>query len=65
MSDTYRIIRYYFRGGRRVIDSGLTLEQAQAHCRNRETSSSTCTSSTDRTRTRRMGLWFDGYEKEK
>lgn len=28
----YKIQRLYFRGGRRTINTGLTLEQAQAHC---------------------------------
>jgi len=58
----YKIIRHYFRGGKRTINTGLTLEQAQAHCRNPETSSSTCTSSAGRARTRKVGQWFDGYE---
>lgn len=60
----YRIVRMYFRGNRRVIESGLTLEQAQAHCQDPETSSSTCTSAKGRERTRAMGPWFDGYEEE-
>lgn len=62
--DTYRIVRMYFKGGKRTIASGLTLEEAQAHCRDKETSSSTCTSSAGLARTRRKGPWFDGYEKE-
>lgn len=58
----YSVIRFYFRNGRRVIERGLTLEQAQAHCSNPETSSSTATSKAARARTRRLGPWFDGYE---
>src|SRR4030095_4567800 len=60
----YRIVRMYFRAAtrKRVIASGLTLEQAQAHCQDPETSARTCTSSAGRARTRRMGPWFDGYE---
>ncbi len=60
----YKVIRFYrdHPGQRRTIDTGLTLEQAQAHCSNPETSSSTCTSSTGKRRTKRMGPWFDGYE---
>jgi hypothetical protein len=58
----YRVIRFYKHGGRRTIERGLTLEQAQAHCQDPETSSSTCTTSVGRARTRRMGDWFDGYE---
>ena len=62
--ERYKIVRMYFKGGRRVINTGLTLEQAQEHCQDPETSSSTCTTSAGRARTRRMGAWFDGYEQE-
>ena len=44
--------------------NGLTLEEAQAHCNDPETSSSTCTKSAGRKRTKTYGPWFDGYEKE-
>lgn len=60
----YKIIRFYMnKDGNRLIKSGLTLEEAQAHCRNPESSSSTCTSPTGKARTRRLGPWFDGYDK--
>jgi len=50
--DTYRIERFYAASGkmRRVIKTGLTLEQAQAHCRD--------------PKTRKDGVYFDGYTKE-
>lgn len=64
MSQTYKIVRSYFRGGRRTLATGLTLEQAQAHCSDPETSSSTATSAKAKATTRRMGAWFDGYDKE-
>jgi len=64
MADKYKIVRMYFRGGKRTIDSGLTLEQAQEHCADPETSSRTCTKSAGKARTRRMGPRFDGYERE-
>lgn len=64
MSDTYKIVRSYYRGGRRVIARGLTLEEAQAHCRNPDTSSKTATSPAARRVTARKGPWFDGYDKE-
>jgi hypothetical protein len=57
----YRIVRHYQRGSRRTIMTGLNLLQAQAHCSDPETSSSTCTTSAGKARTRRMGAWFDGY----
>jgi hypothetical protein len=64
---SYKIIRHYRDSDTpsRTIDTGLTLEQAQAHCQNPETSSSTCTSKTGKARTRRLGVWFDGYEEER
>lgn len=62
--DTYRIVRMVFKGGKRVISRGLTLEQAQAHCKDPQTSSRTCTTYDGRMRTKRNGPWFDGYEKE-
>jgi hypothetical protein len=61
----YKIERLYFRGGRRLILDNLTLEQAQAHCSDPETSSSTCTTSAGRARTRRLGPWFDSYTEDR
>jgi hypothetical protein len=60
----YKIVRFYRADGvpRRTIRTGLTLEEAQAHCRDPETSSSTCTTSAGKARTKRLGPWFDGYE---
>lgn len=64
--DKYKVTRSYFNkpGQRRTILSNLTLEEAQAHCKDPETSSRTCTGSTGKARTRRMGPWFDGYERD-
>jgi len=60
----YKVIRFYFNrpGQRRTIAEHLTLEEAQAHCEDPETSSSTCTKADGKRRTKRMGKWFDGYE---
>lgn len=64
-SGRYKIVRYYYRSrNRRTIDRGLTLEEAQAHCKNPETSSKTATSSAAKAVTRRQGPWFDGYERD-
>ena len=62
----YRIVRFYESAGirRRVIAKGLTLEQAQAHCYDPETSSSTCVGKAGRARTKKVGRWFDGYEEQ-
>lgn len=65
----YHITRYYFNfnhpGMKRIIARGLTLEEAQAHCRDPETSSSTATTPAAKRITRRMGPWFDGYNETK
>lgn len=46
---TYKIIRFQSNGDSEVIDTGLTLDEAQAHCRREDT---------------RGAGWFDGYEEE-
>ncbi len=45
----YKIVRFYYDRNRRsrTIKSGLTLEQAQAHCSD--------------PKTRKEGVYFDGY----
>ena len=50
---TYKIVRSYaphLEKRDRIVQRGLTLEQAQAHCRN--------------PKTRKAGEWFDGYDAE-
>ena len=61
---TYKIVRFTEGRGRRVIKTGLTLEQAQAHCKDPETSWRTATSAEGKRRTRMYGMWFDGYTEE-
>lgn len=59
----YKIIRHFFQSdNRRVVKRGLTLEEAQAHCKDPETSSRTAIKSAGKRRTRDHGPWFDGYE---
>jgi hypothetical protein len=62
----YRIIRHYQDPdkGHKQIRSGLTLEQAQAHCQDPETSSRTCCKANGRSRTSKFGEWFDGYTED-
>lgn len=60
----YNIVRHYFSpSSSRIIARGLTLEEAQAHCSDPETSSRTCTSKEGKARTRKYGAWFDGYQR--
>lgn len=61
---TYKIVRHYMRGDKRTITTGLTLEQAQAHCQDPETSSTTATGAKARKRLAERGPWFDGYTEE-
>jgi hypothetical protein len=49
MNNTYKIIRFRFSGSNRTLKKGLTLEEAQEHCRREDTSGDG---------------WFDGYESE-
>ena len=64
MDYEYQIIRYYNTSYKsRVIVSRCTLAEAQAHCNNPQTSSMTCTTSAGKARTRKLGQWFDGYER--
>ena len=60
----YRIVRCVRDSDRRprIVRRGLTLAEAQAHCQDPETSSSTCTASAATARTRRIGPWFDAFE---
>ena len=64
---TYKVVRFYesARIRRRVIATGLTLAEAQAHCNDPETSSMSATGYREQQRTRQLGRWFDGYEQER
>ena len=55
-SRNYQIVRMVFGGRRRIIKTGLTREEAVAHCKDPETSGSTCSDLSNR------GRWFDGFE---
>lgn len=62
----YKIVRGFLNEehARRTIKRGLTLDEAQAHCRNPESSWKTATSVSAKRRTQRKGPWFDGYTQE-
>lgn len=46
---TYKIIRFHFQGENHVIERGLSLAEAQAHCNREDTHGEG---------------WFDGYDEE-
>ena len=48
--DTYKIVRFYRSGRKTIVHRNVTLEVAQLHCND--------------PRTRKEGVWFDGYTKE-
>lgn len=58
---SYKIVRFYQNGTKRTIQTGLTLEEAQEHCKDPETSWRTCMSAVGKRRTRERGPWFEGY----
>lgn len=62
---TYKIVRYHQHGEPETQQTGLTLEEAQAHCSSPLTSSTTARSTAALAYTRRHGPWFDGYLMEK
>lgn len=63
---SYRIVRKhaYRQSDNVVLRTGLTLEQAQTHCTDPETSSSTCTLDAGHDYTRVHGPRFDVYQEE-
>ena len=63
---TYNVARMYENTGEcTILRRGLTLEQAHKHCRDPETSSSTCSREENIQHTKRYGRWFDGFEVDK
>lgn len=58
----YQIYRFFQNHGKRKVQVVPTLALAQEHCRDPESSSTTCKGTTGRRRTRARGPWFDGYE---
>lgn len=62
----YRIRRFFHSRTNVLVDgkTGLTLAEAQSHCSDPETSSSTCTESAGKELTKLYGPWFDGYERD-
>jgi hypothetical protein len=61
---TYSITRFFENGSRESIATGLSLEEAQTHCKDPQTSSRTASESWAVALTAERGRWFDGYESE-
>lgn len=63
---TYKIVRIFRDDDitNKVIKEGLTIVEAMAHCRDLETSSSTCKEPINLQRTKLCGEWFDGFTEE-
>ncbi len=63
---TYKIVRKYADSSipEEEIATGLTLEAAREHCRDPETSSSTCKNLILKRLAYENGPWFDAYEEE-
>lgn len=62
----HRIIRHYLGNAaypQRVIEDLLTEGEVREHCISAEACSMTCTSKAGKRRTRRLGHWFDTFEK--
>jgi len=57
----FNIVRFYAKRNKpeRVVDTVNTLAEAQAHCQDPQTSSSTATGNVE------SGVWFDGYREVK
>lgn len=60
----YKIIRQFLNHPTRTLRRGLTLEEAQAHCRHPDTASSTATTAQAERTTAAQGPWRDCYEEE-
>lgn len=60
-----KIIRFY-QGNyeREIVKTGLTLEEAQRHCQDWDSSSQTTTTDEGIQRTAEKGPWFEGYDDE-
>jgi len=62
---TYKTVLKYEKGYRkRTTHTGLTLQEAQEICKDKESSSLTCTKSYLKRRTKLMGNWFIIYTEE-
>lgn len=63
---TYKVIRFFREDSslNHVVFTGMTLEEAQLHCNDPETSSSTAIGKETTAITEEFGDWFDGWTEE-
>ena len=66
MGTRYKVVRFFENENvtTRVIKKNLTEKEAKDHCKDPETSSSTCKLWHNRNRTKRLGRWFDGWTEQ-
>lgn len=67
MTTRYTIFRAYQRPDVRsgeIVKTGQTLAQAQAHCKDPQSQSATCTTTAGTRRTEQFGSWYDAYRAE-
>jgi hypothetical protein len=61
----FTVRRWFLNSTRKVtIYKGLTLQEAQEHCKSPEATSAKATSAAAKARTRKHGPCFDGYEQD-
>lgn len=63
--ETYKVVRHFMNRSNITLRRGLSLQEAQQHCKDPETSSSTCRLAVNVRRTKRLGPWFDGYDRDR
>jgi hypothetical protein len=61
---SYATVLFFLGDEAGVLESGLSLAEAQAICNDPESSSKSCTSIIGKKRTKEKGAWFIGYRKE-
>lgn len=65
MDKTYKIVRLYRDSGeRKVLKTGLSIEEAKEWCSDTETSSATCELPQNIKHTEDNGFWFDVFYTE-
>jgi len=61
---TYKVVRHYLKGDRRVLFTGKTFEWVRDYVSDPETSSRSCKQAHNIRHTLLNGPWFDGYDEE-